>query len=293
VVRFAALAATVALLVGPARAAPPAESQRLVLAAGDIASCTWTGDELTARLLEARKRAVVATLGDSVYPFGRLEEFKRCYAPTWGRFKARTRPTAGNHEYFTPNASGYFAYFGRRAGQPGRGWYSYRLGTWRVIVLNSNCRHVGGCERDSAQGQWLRRTLTINPATCTLAYWHHPRFSSGDHHGASAATADFWNALFEAGADVVLSGHDHIYERFAPQTPEGRAAPKRGIRAFVVGTGGATLYGFSKPRPNSVTRIAEYGVLALSLGSDRYSWRFLGADGSVSDAGSGACVRVR
>jgi 3',5'-cyclic AMP phosphodiesterase CpdA len=287
----AALAAL--LLATPTAGSPAAEGTRLLLAAGDIASCGSNGDEKTAALLRARPRAVVATLGDNAYDAGRPDEFERCYAPSWGSVKARTKPAAGNHDYRTEGAAGYFAYFGRRAGHPSRGWYSYRLGRWHVIVLNSNCEHVGGCRRGSAQERWLRRTLAANHATCTLAYWHHPRFSSGDHHGGSAATADFWDALYEAGADVVLSGHDHVYERFAPQTPAGEAAPRRGVRAFVVGTGGASLYGFRKAEPNSLVRVARYGVLALALGRGRYSWRFLTADGGVSDAGSARCVRAR
>jgi 3',5'-cyclic AMP phosphodiesterase CpdA len=288
-----ALMVILLVLALPAAASDRAGEARLLLAAGDIASCASNGDELTAPLLQAYPRAVVATLGDNAYDRGRLAEFERCYAPTWGAVKARTRPAAGNHDYNTAGAAGYFAYFGRRAGDPTRGWYSYRLGSWHVIALNSNCVHVGGCARGSAQERWLRRTLAANHATCTLAYWHHSRFSSGDKHGNSVATADFWNALYEAGADVVLSGHDHVYERFAPQTPAGRAAPRRGIRAFVVGTGGAGLYGFRQAQPNSGVRLARYGVLALTLGRGRYSWRFLAAGGGVSDAGSATCVRTR
>ena len=277
-------------------AAPPsvgATGTPLLLAAGDIASCASNGDEATAALLRARPRAVVATLGDNVYDQGTLDEFERCYAPTWGTVKSRTKPAAGNHDYNTAGAAGYYAYFGRRAGNPTRGWYSYRLGSWHVIVLNSNCRHVGGCARGSAQGRWLRRTLAANRATCTLAYWHHPRFSSGGTHGSSLATVAFWSALYEAGADVILSGHEHVYERFAPQTPAGRAAPRRGIREFVVGTGGAGLYGFGVTQPNSLVRLLKYGVLALTLEPGRYSWRFLDVDGGVNDAGSAPCVRTR
>ena len=216
----------------------------VLLAAGDIASCASDGDEATAALIRARPRAVVATLGDNVYDAGRPNEFERCYAPTWGAAKNRTRPTPGNHDYDTPGAAGYFTYFGRRAGDPARGWYSYRLGGWHVVVLNSNCDQVGGCHRGSEQERWLRRTLAANRVRCTLAYWHHPRFSSGAKHGGSPATADFWTALYEAGADIVLSGHDHVYERFTPQTPDATAAPGRGIREFVVGTGGRSLYSF-------------------------------------------------
>ena len=287
------LAAVGLFLSGSALAGGAAPTAPLLLAAGDIAACDSNGDEATAALLRAHPRATVATLGDNVYPDGRLGEFRRCYAPTWGVAKNRTRPAAGNHDYRTDGAAGYFAYFGRRAGPRGRGWYRYRLGTWQVFVLNSNCEQVGGCARGSAQERWLRRTLAANRATCTLAYWHHPRFSSADRHGGSPATAAFWAALYQAGADVVLSGHDHVYERFAPQTPSARPAPGRGIRAFVVGTGGAGLYGFREPQPNSRVRVAKYGLLALTLGRGRYSWRFLAAGGGVSDSGSARCVGAR
>jgi acid phosphatase type 7 len=291
--RLAAVLAAVPLCVGAAgHGADGAARAPLLLAAGDIAACDSNGDEQTAAILRAHPSAVVATLGDNVYPDGLLDEFERCYAPTWGVAKNRTKPAAGNHEYRTDDAAGYFAYFGRRAGNPGRGWYSYRLGTWHVIVLNSNCAHVGGCGRGSAQERWLRRALAGKRTTCTLAYWHHSRFSSG-LHGGSSATAAFWAALYESGADVVLSGHDHVYERFAPQTPSARPAPARGIRAFVVGTGGAGLYGFRAAQPNSRVRLAEYGVLALTLGPGRYSWRFLAADRGVRDSGSARCVRAR
>jgi acid phosphatase type 7 len=293
VIRLAGAVAAACLLAVPAAAAPATDGARLLLAAGDIAECGSNGDEATAVLLRARPRAVVATLGDNVYEDGRLDEFQRCYAPSWGFARSRTKPAPGNHEYHTEYAAGYFAYFGRRAGDPARGWYSYRLGRWHVIVLNSNCDHVGGCGRGSPQERWLRRTLAAARATCTLAYWHHARFSSGDKHGSSPATADFWNALYDAGADIVLSGHNHVYERFAPQTPAGRPAPRRGIRAFVVGTGGADLYGFGPPQPNSRARLAAHGVLALTLGRGRYSWRFLDVRGGVRDAGSAPCVRAR
>jgi acid phosphatase type 7 len=170
----AALALLPLLLAAAAPRGESATRPPLLLAAGDIASCSSDGDEQTAALVRARPRAVVATLGDNVYEDGRLDEFERCYAPTWGRAKSRTKPAPGNHEYHTEAAAGYFAYFGRRAGEPARGWYSYRLGSWHVLVLNSNCEHVDGCQRGSAQEGWLRRTLAANRVTCTLAYWHHP-----------------------------------------------------------------------------------------------------------------------
>lgn len=289
----AALAAALVLLALPAPAANRAERPRLLVAAGDIAGCGWSGDEATAELVGARPQAVVATLGDNVYESGTAEEFARCYEPSWGFAKSRTRPAPGNHEYHTEDAAGYFGYFGRRAGALGRGWYAYRLGSWQVIVLNSNCEHVGGCRRGSEQERWLRRTLASSRVRCTLAYWHHPRFSSGDKHGGFTGVADFWRTLYAFGADVVLSGHDHVYERFALQSPSGSPAPGRGLRQFTVGTGGAGLYGFGDVQPNSRSRLTRYGVLALTLGAGRYSWRFVDTGERVRDSGSSRCVRAR
>jgi Calcineurin-like phosphoesterase len=266
---------------------------RLLVAVGDIARCGSDADDATAALVRARPRAVVAALGDLAYERGRRHEFARCYHPSWGRFKQRTRPTPGNHEYRTDGASGYFEYFGRRAGAPGRGWYAYRLGTWQVVVLNSNCSEVGGCARGSAQEVWLRRVLASSRTECTLAYWHHPRFSSGNRHGATDDVEAFWHALYEAGADVVLAGHDHVYERFAPQAWDGRPAPGRGLRQFVVGTGGAGLHGFEPPRANSQVRLTSYGVLVLGLVPGRYTWRFVDTADRVRDSGSAPCVRAR
>jgi alkaline phosphatase len=279
-------------LAAPAGNGAPGGS-RLLVAAGDIGRCGAEGDDATAALVRARPKAVVAALGDLAYEGGRPDEFSRCYDPSWGVFRHRTRPTPGNHEYRTDGASGYFDYFGRRAGVPGRGWYAYRLGTWQVVVLNSNCGEVGGCGRGSAQGRWLRRVLASSRTRCTLAYWHHPRFSSANRHGATDDVEAFWRALYEAGADVVLSGHDHVYERFAPQTWDGRPAPRRGLRQFVVGTGGAGLHGFEPPRANSRARLTSYGVLVLGLAAGRYTWRFVDTANRVRDSGSAPCVRAR
>ncbi len=255
---------------------------------GDVGSCGSEGDEATAARV-AGIPGTLALLGDIAYNEGSDEDFAKCYAPSWGRFRARTRPTPGNHEYRTEGAAGYFRYFGTRAAPP-NGWYDYRLGAWHIVVLNSNCDHVGGCEAASPQGRWLRRTLAANKARCTLAYWHHARFSSGQH-GDDDEMEPLWQALYADGADVVLSGHDHIYERFAPQTPDGRADSRRGIREFVVGTGGKSHYKIRDPAATSVVRNNDtFGVLRLTLHPTRYEYRFVpAAGGTFTDSGRGTC----
>ena len=268
----------------------------VLIAAGDIADCRSPGDEATAALIRTMT-GTVATLGDNAYRGGTRQNFADCYDPTWGTEKARTRPAVGNHEYNVPGARGYFAYFGAAAGDPRAGYYSYDLGAWHIIVLNSNCDEVGGCEASSPQGRWLRADLAAHPAVCTLAYWHHPLFSSGQEHGGDSRVRPFWQALYNAGADVVLSSHEHNYERFAPQDANGVPEAKRGIRAFVVGTGGAGHYPFGKPLPTSEARNANtYGVLALTLRPHGYEWEFVaadsrqGADGNAfTDSGRTAC----
>jgi hypothetical protein len=204
----------------------------VLVGAGDIAD-NDVNDEATAVLLETIPGTVI-TLGDNAYPDGTLAEFNAYYEPTWGRHKARTRPSVGNHDYFTPGASGYFNYFGAAAGDPAEGYYSYDVGDWHIIVLNSECAEVGGCEAGSPQEQWLQADLAANPAACTLAYWHRPLFSIGS---TTSDVYDFWSLLYAAGADVVLNGHAHYYERYAQQDPDGNADPVNGIREFVVGTG--------------------------------------------------------
>jgi hypothetical protein len=261
-----------------------------LLAAGDIASCSSSGDEQTANLLD-RLPGTIAVLGDLAYDDGTLEEFEDCYDPTWGRHKARTRPVPGNHEYNSDDAEGYYEYFGAAAGDPSRGYYSYKLGAWLVLALNSNCSDIGGCGRTSPQGRWLSEELAANPSVCTLAYWHHPRFSSSENHGSSTLTRDLWSILMENGADVVLTGHDHNYERFAPQDANGQATPV-GIRSFVVGTGGRSHYGFDDPEPNSEIRNGTtYGVLELTLKAMSYDWRFVPVEGQqFTDSGTSQCV---
>src|SRR5262249_29947273 len=200
--------------------APVASPAPVLIAAGDIADCRNPAREATARLLDGLA-GTIAALGDEAYPTGSAEDYANCYDPTWGPYKARTRPALGNHEYDTPEAAGYFGYFGGAGGAPGQGYYSYDLGTWHVVVLNSNCGQIAGCQAGSPRVQWPRADLAAHPAHCTLAYWHHPLFSSGN--SAFPDVRPFWDALYDARADVVLSGHDHFYERFAPQQPDGTA----------------------------------------------------------------------
>jgi acid phosphatase type 7 len=262
-------------------------SPAVLLAAGDIAGCSTQGDEATAALIEGQP-GTVATLGDNAYQLGSAREYG-CYDASWGKFKARTRPAVGNHEYATPGATPYFDYFGAAAGPRGKGYYSYELGRWHVVVLNSNCAEVS-CEVSSPQGRWLRRDLAAHRTRCTLAYWHHPRFSSG-LHGNDVTLQPFWQLLYRAGADVVLSGHDHDYERFAPQAPAGRVDLRRGIREFVAGTGGRSHYPILAPTPNSRAHNDDtFGVLKLTLSPRSYAWKFLPEAGkSFTDAGSAVC----
>ncbi|CAA9210973.1 MAG: hypothetical protein AVDCRST_MAG77-264 [uncultured Chloroflexi bacterium] len=272
--------------------APGAQPAVTVLAAGDVAGCApaqRAGADATARLLDTHPGAVLV-LGDAAYDSGTADEFQRCYAPTWGRHVERTYPAPGNHEYLTPGAAGYFAYFGAAAGEAGRGYYSYRLGDWLVVSLNSNCAAVGGCGAGSTQDRWLRATLAANPVRCTLAYMHHPRFSSGEH-GGDVTLEPLWRALYDGGADLVLAGHDHNYERFAPQTPSGQADPQRGLRSFVVGTGGVGTRAIPRQVPNSeVRRTGTLGVLKLTLAAAGYDWDFIPVAGQTfRDTGSASC----
>jgi hypothetical protein len=264
----------------------------ILLAAGDIARCDSTADEATAALLDRRFGSVV-TLGDNAYRSGTLAEFQRCYGPSWGRHKARTRPATGNHEYRTDGAAGHFAYYGAAAGDPATGWYGFDLGRWHVVVLNSNCDEIGGCTRDSPQGRWLEADLAAHPRACSLAVWHHPRFSSGSKHGSSEATRDLYEIFHAHGGDLILTGHDHDYERFAPQDAAGNADPS-GPRQFVVGTGGADLRRMGEIQPNSEAHADDaHGILALRLHEASYDWEFVAADGrSHADSGSASCVVV-
>ena len=252
----------------------------VVVAAGDIAEAGGH-QRLTSRRVRELGPDRVLVLGDNQYWSGTLAQYRRFYGPTWGRFKAKTRPVPGNHEYETPGAAGYFAYFGKRARPNGRSYYSFDLGGWHLIALNSSLGHGPG----SAQERWLRTDLVATGKRCILAYWHYPRFSSGAHQGSWGSLGTFWDDLYAARADVVLSGHEHSYERFAPQTPWAKAS-RQGIRQFVVGTGGADLLGFAKRKPNSQRRISHtHGVLELVLHPASYRWRFVSEDGAVLDRG--------
>jgi hypothetical protein len=295
----------VLVAVGCAPERPPRPPfGEVIVAAGDIADCRRKGDEATAkttaRLISGSEGATVLTLGDNAYPEGSAEDFDECYEPTWGRFKERTKPIAGNHEYDTPQAEGYFDYFGKAAGDPSKGYYSYELGpSWHIVALNSNCEEVaGGCEPSSPQVRWLEADLLAaaenddEKKSCTLAYMHHPRFSSGEKHGNTRYVKALWEALYEAEAEVVLSAHEHNYERFAPQSPGGREDPEGGIREFVVGTGGGKgTYPILDPIANSEVHTDDtFGVLKLTLRARGYDWRFVGVEGArFEDSGSARC----
>jgi Calcineurin-like phosphoesterase len=286
--RTVAATMTVVLILasGLIHAGANAADDPILVGAGDIADCSAVADEATAQLLDGIP-GTVFTLGDNVYRSGTAAEFRDCYDPTWGRHLERTRPALGNHDYKSPGADPYFDYFGAAAGPAGRGWYSYDLGTWHIVVLDSNCAATGGCDEGSAQLAWLKTDLAAHPDANVLAYWHHPRFSSG-MHGPSLDPQPFWEVLYEAGAEIVLNGHDHDYERFAPQDPWGRPDPEHGIRAFVVGTGGTALRPRATVADNSQAFSTTYGVLKLTLHTDGYDWQFVAAGGGTfSDAGSG------
>ncbi len=261
-----------------------------LVGAGDIAGCGSAADSRTAQLIASMPDAIVFTAGDNAYERGSPRQFQQCYGPTWGAFLARTRPVIGNHEMKTDQGAPYFAYFGTRAGTSGQGWYSYQAGTWHVVVLNGNC-DVAGCGRGSSQLHWLEADLASHPGGCTIAIWHQPRFTSGVHR-SDPRYVPFWDALYHAGVEIVINGHDHDYERFSMQSPFGVADRTRGIREFVVGTGGRELRRFpGRPIKNSKVRDAStFGVLKLVLAPGSYQWQFIGVPGSIfTDAGHGVC----
>jgi hypothetical protein len=266
---------------------PVGTGSAVLVGAGDIADCGRTTDDATANLLDGIP-GTVFTVGDNSYPAS-ATGFANCYSPTWGRHKARTRPAIGDNEYDSSGAAPYFAYFGAVAGDPTKGWYSYDLGTWHVIHLNSNCSKVGGCKASSPQGQWLQADLAAHPAQCIVAIEHEPLFSS---KGGDSDIRDFWTPLYAAGADIIVSGHRHNYERFAPQTPTG-VATANGIRQFVVGTGGTSLssFGSSVAANSQVRNDKTHGVLKLTLHPTSYDWEFVPIAGQTfTDSGSSSCV---
>ena len=273
--------------------APPASA--LLVAAGDIAcrprqrpdDDDLCAQKTTADLVMGLKPTAVLALGDTQYDDGSPEEYA-AYDASWGKFKNITLPVVGNHEYQTPDAKGYYDYFGDAAGKPGEGWYTTSVGAWRVIVLNSECAEIGGCDPESPQGQWLAEQLDDAP-NCTLAAFHRPRFSSGVEHGGDPALEPLWSQLAEGGVDLVLNGHEHDYERFLPHDADGRVGS--GPVEIVVGTGGHSLRPFSRVERGSEVRWDDsVGVLAMTLRPDGYDWRFVGPEGTPPvDSGTGTC----
>jgi hypothetical protein len=262
----------------------------ILIGAGDIARCDAQGDEATAALI-AGLPGIVFTLGDNAYEDGTAKQLQDCYAPSWGQFLARTQfAVMGNHDIRTDAGAPNEAYFGNAMTRNGVTWFSQDVGTWHVVVLDADCTLVAGlCGVGSPQQQWLTADLAANHQPCTIALWHQPLFSSGVHRG-DLTTKPFWDALYAAGAELVLNGHEHDYERFAPQDPAGKADAARGITEVIAGTGGAVLRDFAQTAPNSVVRQAfTYGVLSITLQPDGYDARFISTDGSFSDAFSGTC----
>jgi acid phosphatase type 7 len=268
--------------IGPAGPISIAGRSAVVLAVADIGECGSASVERTARLVE-RTDGILLLAGDLAYFQGSMTDFLKCFDPLWGRFNHRARPVPGNHEYETAGAAGYFQYFGAAAAPGGRSYYSFRTGDWLVLMLDSNIAAGQG----SPQLQFVRSELQANPTACAMAVWHHPLYSSGPN-GANPFMRDLWRLLYDHDVDVVVSGHDHLYERFGKQDADGRSDP-RGLRQFVAGTGGAQLYTFHRMTPNSQVRISAHGVLQLTLNPSGYEWAFLDGAGSTADAGSDSC----
>ena len=243
-----------------------------------------TSDQLLATNFTA-----VLTVGDNQYQTGTLEDYRAAYHPTWGRVKSKTYPSPGNHEYYTRGATGYYGYFGSRVrGPDGRGYYSFNLGNWHLVALNTNC-HILRCDKDSPQAAWLRADLAASDADCTLVYGHHPRWSSGEH-GSQASVAPLYRIMYARGVDVYLAGHDHNYERFRLNAPDGTFDAQRGVRQFVIGTGGKNLDPFDDIAPGSLVRDARhFGILRMRLGARGYAWQFVAPNGAVVDANKSAC----
>ena len=271
---------------------PAAAADATFVGAGDIAGCSdLSGAEATAKLLD-KIPGIVFAAGDLAYGSGTDQEFNDCYGKTWGRHKARTKPAPGNHEYNSKGAAGYYHYFGAAAGDPQQGWYSFELGAWHVVSLNSNCAYIGGCEVGSAQEKWLRKDLALHPGVCTMAFMHHPLVSSGPRrsHAIHPELKSLWQALYDAHAALVVVGHEHNYERFALLNSDGDADPARGIREFVVGSGGRNHTPLIAIRNSEVRNTDTFGVLKLTLHAKSYNWEFIPEAGkSFTDSGSEAC----
>ena len=255
----------------------------VLVGAGDIGVCGSTGANATAMLLD-HIDGTVFTAGDNAYASGTADDYRNCYNPTWGRHRARTRPSPGNHEYDS-GGSGYYSYFGANAGPSGLGYYSFTLGSWRVLSLNSEVPSEPG----SPQGEWVRAELSTTKAACTAVIWHRPLFSSGKI-GDNPDMRPLWRTLYEFHVDLVINGHDHLYERFAPQDPDGQVDAVHGIREFIVGTGGAPLSGLRSVHPNSEARMTVWGVAKFTLGPGVFQWQFIPADDTdFEDSGSALC----
>ena len=256
----------------------------VLVGAGDIARCETEGARATAKLLD-EIRGTVFLAGDNAYPSGSAADYRDCFDPTWGRHRSRIRPVPGNHEYQTPGASAYFDYFGGSAGTPGLGYYSYTVGPWLVLAINSELPTGSG----SAQQQWVADELTRNPRPCTAAIWHRPLFSSGVN-GANLDMQDLWRLLHRLGVDIVINGHEHLYERFAPQGPDGRLDLAGGMRQFTVGTGGVESTMPVRSAPNSEVTASAWGVTKFTLQSGSYHWEFVPVEGGAfRDTGTGTC----
>ncbi len=268
----------------------PADGAVTLIAAGDIGRCDSTADDATGALVE-NLPGVVATLGDTAYEDGTTQQLEQCFGGSWGRVKDRIRfAVTGNHDIHTNGGEPFQTYMGSAAVRDGHTWFSDTLGSWHVVVLDGNCGLLRDrCSSQSDQLRWLHEDLSSNSARCTLALIHQPRFSSGDH-GNDRVVGPFWDELYTANAELALSGHDHDYERFAPQAPDGAPDDARGIVQIVAGTGGAALEAFKEPRPNSLVRMNDaHGVLELTLRADSWSSRFVDTAGEARDAASGTC----
>ena len=273
----------------------PAGETAVLIGAGDIVGCKDPQGALATAKLIDRNPGMVFAVGDLVYDAVTLPQFQNCYGAAWGKFKERTKPALGNHEYRERSAAPYFQYWGEQAGPAGKGYYSYDLGAWHVVVLNTNCaaQGLGGCADGSPQETWLRQDLREHRDACIVAYGHHALFSSGVFraHAVHPELKRLWEDLYAAHADLILAGHEHSYERFAPQDPEGRADPQHGIREIVVGTGGRSHDPLGMPLANSeVQNTDTYGVLKLTLSPHGYAWEFIPEEGkSFRDSGVGVC----